>query len=169
MAKRDPLDPTREALAVKSLRESIGALDGDDQLLSDTIEGETGLFELIDALLVRMDENGAMAAGLAAVIEGHEVRRARFLKRVDADRALIEQAFMIAEIETVERPGATLFLSRRAPKVEISTEADIPAEFWKAADPTLDRKALLAALKEGRAIPGAALSNSAPSLSVRTK
>jgi hypothetical protein len=52
-------------------------------------------------------------------------------------------------------------------KLELIEEADIPAEFWKAGDPKLDRKALAEALKEGRSVPGVALSNQAPSLTVR--
>lgn len=163
------LDPIKEAKAVASLRDSLSALDGDDELLIDTIEGETNLFETVDALLQRMADNRAYVLGLDHIAADIRERQARFEKRVDADRALIEQAMMVAEIDKIERPTATLSLSRRAPKVEIAEEADIPAEFWKAAEPKLDKKAVLDALKGGRAVPGASLSNQAPSLTVRTK
>lgn len=167
--RKNPLDAKREAEAVKALRESIAALDGDDALLLDTIEGETGLFEIIDALLSRMSDNRAMVQGIEAEEARLYLRRKRFEDRIKDDRGLIEQAMMIADIQAkIERPLATLYLSRRAPAVVVETEADIPAEFWKAADPTLDKKALAAALKEGRAIPGATLTNQAPTLSIRT-
>lgn len=163
------LDPIREAQAVKSLRESIAALDADDDLLADTIEGETSLFEAVDRLLSRMAENRAMVVGTDEAMADLAARKDRFVKRVEADRSLIEQAMMIAELPKLERPTATLSLSNRAPKVIVETEADIPAEFFKAPPPVLDKKSLADALKAGRDVPGAVLSNAAPSLTVRTK
>lgn len=186
------IDPMKHAIAAKSLRESIQALDADDEiLLLDTIEGETGLFEAVDALLNRMLDNRARATGLASVIDDLAERKRRFEKRVDADRALIEQAMGVAELPKLERPIATLSLTKRAPGVEITDEALIPATYWKAGDPKLDKKALGETLKaraealatlpedpEQRAaalaalppeIPGATLSNGAPSLTARFK
>lgn len=164
-----PLDPVREAQTVKHLRDSIAALDGDDALLIDTIEGETSLFEVIDKLLARMAENRAMVAGTEIATSDLADRKARFEKRVEADRTLIEQAMMVAELQKIERPTATLSLSARAPRAIVDTEADIPAEFFKSPAPALDKKALTEALKSGRDVPGACLSNAAPSLVVRTK
>lgn len=164
------LDPVREAMAVKALRESVAELDGGDELLLlDTIEGETGLFEALDFILGRITETRAMAAGLDAVIADMTERKARYEKRVLADKALIEQAMMVAEVDKIERPVATLFLSARQPKVMVDTEAAIPAEFWKSPEPILDKKALGDALKDGRAVPGACLSNAAPTLTARFK
>lgn len=163
------LDPIKEAAAAKGLIESLRAESGtDDELLLDMVEGETSLFEAIDALLLRMVESKGLAEGVSAAIQEMEARKRRFEARYASDKTIIEQALMIAEIEAkVERPLATLTLARRAPKVEIQTEADIPAEFWKTGDPTLDKKALLAALKDGTPVPGACLSNAAPSLTAR--
>lgn len=165
-----PLDPVKEALAVRSLRESLASVDAEDEaLLMDSIEGETSLFEVVDALLLRMNANRAFVEGAAVAKADLDARAERFAKRIETDRALIEQAMMIAELEKIERPSATLSLSKRQPKVEIAEEADIPTEFWRSPDPVLDRKAIAAALKEGRTVPGACLSNAAPSLTVRVK
>lgn len=164
----DYLDPIKEAKAVTALRESMAsALEGDAELLLDTIEGQTSLNEALDKLLLTIAESDGLARGALAAAAEIEGRAARFTKRAETARALIEQAMMIAELVKVERPTATLFLSNRAPKVEIAEVADIPAEFWKPGEPRLDKKALAAALKEGRAVPGACLSNAAPSLTVR--
>lgn len=163
------LDPVKEAKAVMALREGLaGLLDaGDPELLIDTIEGETSLFEAIDRLLLTIAESDGLASGARAVAAEIQHRAERFTKRAETARAMIEQALMIADLEKVERPGGTLSLVRRAPKLELTEEADIPAEFWKAGDPKLDKKALAAAIKEGRSIPGACLSNAAPSLTIR--
>lgn len=164
------LDPVKEAQAVAALKESlrqVGA-DDDDALLLDSIEGETSLFEALDKLLLKITEDVAMAKGALDAAAALDARAERFGKRAEAHRALIEQALFIAELPKLERPTATLSLVNRPPKVEIAEEADIPAEFWKVGDPKLDKKSLLAALKEGRAVPGACLSNAAPSLTIRT-
>lgn len=164
-----PLDPIKEAEAVASLRESLRAVDPeDDALLMDTIEGETSLFEAIDALLLTIAESRGLESGARAAADALQNRAARFAKRAETARALIEQALTLADLEKLERPTGTLSLTRRAPKVEITEEADIPAEFWKPSDPKLDKKALAEALKEGRSVPGACLSNAAPTLTIRT-
>lgn len=169
-SRKDWIDPAKEAEAVAKLRASIAAVDADDEtLLLDTIEGETGFMEVIDALLLRMLDNRAMVAGLASVGEDLATRKARFEKRIDTDRALIEQALMVAELPKLERPAATLSLATRQPKVVIETEADIPATYWKQGEPTLDKKALAEALKSGAAVPGCCLSNAAPTLTARFK
>lgn len=187
------LDPVKEAMAARALIESLRSMgEGDDDaLVQDTIEGETGLFELIDGVLARIREDEIMVAGLAAIISDLEGRKARFEKRIPANRALIEQALLISEAKSFERPTATLTLSKRQPSVLVTAEEDIPSRFWKPGDPKLDRKALAAEMKarsealaalpddpEARAlalaalppeIPGAVLSNAAPSLQIRTK
>lgn len=163
------LDPIKEAKAAAALRESLQQLGegADDELLLDTIEGETSLLEAIDRLLASIALDEGLAKGASAAAAEMTTRAERFEKRAESKRALIEQALFVAELEKLERPSGTLSLVRRAPKVEIAEEAEIPVEFWKAGEPKLDRKGLLAALKEGRAIPGACLSNSAPSLTIR--
>ena len=160
----------REAEAAASLRASLAQLaDGDEDLMLDMIEGETSLVECIDALLVRMASDRALVEGTARVVSDLEERARRVEKRISFDRTLIEQALATAEITKLERPVATLSLANRPAALRVESEADIPAEFWTTGAPKLDRKALSAALKEGRPIPGAVLSNAAPSLTIRTK
>jgi hypothetical protein len=164
------LDPIKEAQAVAALQESLRQLgEGDDEaLLADSIEGETSLLEAIDQLLLTIAESAGLAKGAQDAAETLCARAARLERRAEAARGVIEQALMIAELDKLERPAATLSLARRPPKLEVLEEADVPAEFWKTDDPKLDRKALLAALKDGRAVPGACLANSAPSLTIRS-
>lgn len=159
----------REALAARNLRESLGQLAANDEDLAlDMIEGETSLVECIDALLEQNTADRALVEGIDKVVSDLEGRKERVVRRVDARRALVEQAMLTAEIKKLERPTATLTMANRAPSLRIDSESDIPAEYWTAGAPKLDRKALAAALKE-RPVAGAALSNAAPSLTVRTK
>lgn len=169
--RKRALDPVRAAEAARAIIETLRAQgDGQDgDLVADMVEGETDLFEIIDRLLGRIVEAQGYARGLGAQVDDLKARQARFEHRVEVDRALIEQAMMIADLPKVERGCATLSLASRPASLVIETEADIPAEFWTVGDPRLDRKALGAALKGGRAVAGARLDNAAPSLTVRIK
>jgi hypothetical protein len=159
----------REAEAARVLCESLRATVGDDEAaMLDLVEGETGLFEAIDRLLQHMVDTQALVRGVEAAEADLGARKRRFEERIERYRSLIEQALSIAEITSkVERPLATFSLVRRAPKVEITDEAQVPSAYWKAADPKLDKKALADALKAGATIPGAVLSNAAPSVTIR--
>jgi Siphovirus Gp157 len=187
------LDPIKEAQAVKALLESLAAMgEGDDEdLAGDMIEGQTSFAEVVDRIVERMAFAEAAIDGLDAMKKRLDGRKVRFEKRIVADRALLEQALTIAGLPNLERPTATLVLSARAPSLMILEESAIPSAWFKVGDPVLDKKGLLAALRtrakaladipgpdepEARAaalavlpdeIPGVALSNGAPSLTIR--
>lgn len=186
------IDPIKEAQVVASLRASIAALDADDALLMDTIEGETSLLEAIDKILLRMTEDKALADGVDLAISALEARKARFVARVEHDRALIEQAMSTAELKKIERPAGTLTLADRPASLVVTDEAEIPSTWWKAGRPTLDKKALTTELRARAVtlaevekldgdekaaalaalpapIAGVSLSNAAPSLTIRVK
>lgn len=186
------IDPIKQAQAVTAIRETLKAMGAqdDEQLVIDTVEGETEFFEVVDAVLQRIADDGAMVTAIDSQISDLTARKDRFKKRIETNKALLEQAFIEADLPKVERPLATVFLSNRAPKVIVETESDIPAKYWKPGDPKLDSKALLADLKARREaiealpedpseraeafaalppeIPGATLSNGLRSLSIRT-
>ena len=191
MPRPDFIDPAKEAAAVKALLESIAAVDADDeQLVLDMIEGETRFLDLIDALLLRRAESLGHVEGLDAAIANLEARKARFKARAESAKALIEQALTLAELPKLERPAATLTMSARAPSLIVTEESAVPARFWRTPDPVLDKKALIAALRERRKaieslpedpearaaalaaipedIPGVELSNAAPTLTIRS-
>jgi hypothetical protein len=147
--------------------------DADDaELVADTIEGETGLHEAIAAALDVIDEEEAIQIGLKAKEGEFASRRLASEKRVDRIRAVIEQAMLATEQSAFRMTTATVTLTKRAPGLIITSEADIPVEFWVEQErpaPKLDRKALLRALNDKKAVPGAGLDNGSFSLSVRRK
>jgi Siphovirus Gp157 len=185
----------RETEAAKALlagmRETIG--EGDMALLADTIEGETNLLESIDVALSEIDETEVLISGLKEKEGQFSQRRRAMEERVRRFRALIEQAMAITEQGRLRRPSATLTLRRLPPDVVVTTEADIPAEFFvpqPPPPPKLDKAALKQALKRREAkiefaasledveervrelasippIPGATLNNGSVSLQIR--
>lgn len=162
--------PAAKAIeAAKALRASLEAAGHTDpDLLIDMIEGETDLFDQIDALLLSNAEDCALLDAIDTAAAKLEARAKRVRARVEARRAMIEQAMMVAEATKLERPVATLSLVARKPALLVTEEAEIPARFWKAGAPKLDRKALTEALADGETIPGATLTNQAPTLTVRS-
>jgi hypothetical protein len=164
----------RQAEAAKKLLSTLKETgDAEDaELVADTIEGETGLVEAIDAALAEIDECEILITGLKAKEETFAERRRREETKVERIKALIEQAMMTTEQMSLKLPGATLTLTQRAPGLIVSNEADIPTKFWIEQErpaPKLDRKALTAALRAKEAIPGAGLDNGSLSLSMRRK
>lgn len=158
----------KEANAAASLRQTLGAIIGDDMdCLRDTIEGQTGLLEAIGAVMAQITEDEILITGLSIMTETQEARKARLQDRIGRLRSAIEQALVLAELPTLALPDATVSLKTTPRKIEILDEAVIPAEFFKASDPTLDKKALKAALTEGRAVPGATLDNGGITLQIR--
>ena len=184
----------RETEAARQLlSELFEELDGDHQLVTDMVEGETGLLEAIDLALSEMDEAEALVIGLKDK-EAQFLKRRRLLEgRIDRLRALIEQAMASTEQTTLRRATATLTLRRLPPQVVVTAEPDIPSEFFvpqPPPPPKLDLKRLRQALLDRAArldsvmaipdpaareqallalpsIPGAVLNNGGQSLQVR--
>lgn len=157
----------KELMAARALKESLAVLvQGDPDLLLDSIEGETNLLECIDALIDEIDEAELLRAGIKARKQSLDERDGRLERRIKLYRGLIQQALEIAGRDKLERPSATPCLTKLPQKVIITEEPDIPVEFWKS-EPALDRRALGEALKAGRLVPGATLSNGGIGLTIR--
>lgn len=158
----------REMEAAKIVKEQIAVLAGDDEdFIRDSIEGETNLFEIISALVAADGEDKALVEGLDHFADALDARKQRIKQRIETRRALLASAMEIAELKKLETPAGTISQTKVAPKPIVQDEADIPAEFWKPSDPKLDRKALGDALKEGRVIPGATMSNGGFTVTIR--
>ncbi len=148
--------------------------DDDAELVADTIEGETNLMEAIEEAIAELDECDVLVTGLKAKESDFEARRKAIEKRAERIRALIEQAMLATDQMSMKLPTATLSLSKRAPGLIVTDEADIPAKYWVEQPrpaPKLDKKALTADLREKDVapIPGATLDNGSFSLTVRRK
>lgn len=151
-------------------RHLIEALHDDDEVLRhDMVEGETSFLEAIDAALAEIDECDVVMEGIAAKIAQFAERQDRAKRRIERLRGLIEQAMLTAGLPTVKRPTATLSVSEKKPAALIFDESLVPAQFWKARDPVLDKTAINAAVKGGETIPGVTLTNGGTTLTIRRK
>ena len=158
-------DLRRESAAARGLLDALGDLD--EATRHDTAEGETGLFEAIDAALDHLDDCAAIAAGCEHVAALYRERADKAKARAERVRGLIEQAMLIAEVPTVNRPLATLTVKATKPKPLVADEAAIPARFWKQPDPVLNKKAINEAVAGGEEVPGITMDNGGTSLQIR--
>ncbi len=156
-----------EAEAARSLLANIRDVIGDDEEMAhDAVEGETGLIEAITSAVARIGELEAFESAIAEQVKALSARKARFGDQAERIRTAVMVAMGMADLKNLELASVTLSRKTVPPKVVITDEAAIPSRFWKPSDPTLDKKALLAALKAKEPVAGAELSNGAETISI---
>jgi hypothetical protein len=147
----------RSIEAAKSLRLQLARMiapnsdemTADDlQTLQDSFDGETTLDVQIRNAVLAIEEDEIFINGIKVREKELKDRRSRLEKRIEATRGLIEQAMTIAEWPKHEMDIGTVSLGKSAPRVEIDEESQIPSQFFKRADPTLDKAGLGKVLKE---------------------
>jgi hypothetical protein len=143
--------------------------DLDDETLADTLEGITSLHEMIAEIVRSALDDQALASGLKTRIDAMKERLERLQARAAKKRELALTAMLEADIGKLTQPDFTVSTRSGSPALKVQDEARIPEQFWIPQAPKLDRQGLLHALKAGRPIEGAVLSNPEPSLTVRTK
>ena len=154
--------------AADVLKEQLREIAGDDvDVIRDTLEGEIDLRGLICMAAEQNALDVAQVNGIAGLIDDLRTRKDRIEKRIAMRRVAIHAAMQSGEIKSIETPAGTITRKAVPPAVLILEEASIPAEFWKPADPKLDKKAVADALKAGREVPGATMSNGSETIQVR--
>lgn len=152
------------AALVANFRSIIG---DDDQATHDLIEGETNLLAVLDGAVARLAEIEAIRSGIAELVGNLAVRSDRLKKQGENIRAALQHALETANLKKHESPAGTISLRAVAPSATITEEADIPSRFWITQPPKLDRKAVLAALKDKIDVPGATLSNGGQTIAIK--
>lgn len=160
-----------ESEAARALLHNLRSVlsEDDEDLIHDTVEGETDLMETIDAALMRLQELDAMGAAIKAQTSALKERGDRFKNQAELIRAALSSALGMAQLRKVERALATVSLRAVPPSLVVTEEADIPSQYFEPQPPKLDKKAVLDALKSGEKVPGAELSNGGETISIRSK
>ena len=143
--------------------------DLDDETLNDTLEGISDLNEIIAELLRSALADQAMAEGLKLRIEDMRLRLDRLTGNARKKRLLALDAMAEASIKKLMQPDFTASIRKGQPVLQVDSDDNIPEDFWIPQPARLDRVALINALKQGTQIRGASLTESEPSLAIRTK
>lgn len=159
------------AMNYRVIRDRIRNLDPnlDDQTLADTVEGLTDLHEILQAVIRAALADEALASGLKGRIAEMEDRFERLADRASKHRQIAKDVMIDLGIKKLEASDFTASVRPGMPHLVVLNESDIPSIYWEPRDPKLDRTTLIADLKQGREVGGAALSNGEPILSVRTR
>ena len=163
-------DVLRELSHHEHLRSSLRKAfpDTDEDTISDTVQGLTDLPEMIAAVVRSRLEDLTVARALRTRIDEMETRFTRFERRAEKKRQIVTSVMERADIRKIVEPDFTASLRQTPAGLLVVDDNQIPEAFWKPQPPKLDRRALLAALKAGEEIRGAALDNGGTALSVRT-
>lgn len=168
--EKKPSRLERETLAAKAIVEMVSA-EGDDDLTIDMVDGETGFLDIIGWMLDKMNEDQVIVTGCKDLIETYTDRKKAAENRIARTKSTIEVALMQAGLDDkpIKLAQGTLSIRASQPSLGELDEAEIPSQFWVKQPPKLDKKALLAVMKEGEAVPGAKLNPPSRTMAFRRK
>lgn len=164
------LDPTFVRMQIEHLWLTHPGIweDGDDQLLADSLEGETDFHRFLAAVTRRICEAEACAEGIGDLIREVKERQQRFERRSDALRDMAFKLMNAADVRKLELAQATLSIRAGQPRVIITDEARLPPDCVRIKREP-DKIAIKEHLARGEHVDGAELSNAEPALAVRIK
>lgn len=140
----------------------------DEQLILDSLEGETDLFELVQVLTDGMENDEGMIHALDDQIAERRDRIARIEKRIIERKALILSLLETAGITKIPLPNATVFSSFRKGTPKVVDEEALTEEFTrKVVQVKPDMAKIKSAVEAGIEVPGVTITNGQVILNVR--
>ena len=143
--------------------------DIDDETLFDTLEGATNLNEAVGVIVRSAVDDESLAEALKARVDGMRERLSRIRHTASQKRLAALEAMEQADLRKIVEPDFTISVRPSSPGVVVTCEDEIPDNYKVPQPPKIDRRKILDVLKCGTDVPGAVLSNSQNTLSVRTK
>lgn len=163
-------DLLTESSAAKVLLQQMATIVADDEELVDTIiEGETDVKEALGEALKRHIDLNILIEGCKAQEDKIRKRRQRFEQQQELLKTAMQMAMTDSQMSKLEHELATLSLRKVPPSVEIEKEEDIPASYWIKQEPKLDKRQILADLKNKKPVAGCTLSPEGMTLAIREK
>jgi hypothetical protein len=162
---RIDLTKMQVAAVVTHLRDMLGE-EPDEQLLADSLEGETDLFEMSRKILEWIEREEGDQVALKTQMEERQMRKKRSEERTKAHRSTLMALMETAGLDKLKLPEATLSIRQVPPKPIITDEDAVPDEFCKFKK-SPDMAAIRAEMDAGRVISGVATDNGGTSLTIR--
>ena len=159
------------AVYYRAIRDRIRAQDPqiDEQTLADTVEGLTDVHEILQAIIRAALADEAMVLGLKCRISDMQCRLDRLVDRAAKRRQIARDVMVELDLKKLDAPDFTASIREGNPALVVLNEDAVPKIYWQPGEPRLKRQILTHDLKQGEDIPGAALSNPEPVLSVRVR
>jgi hypothetical protein len=146
---RDPRFALSQELEAKqTLLDQLRALAAEDpDFLTDLIEGETNLLELIAALDASILDDEILADGVKAALDKLQARKRAAETRIELKRRLLAHTLHQIGLKTLRTPTSTLTIAEASLKAIAVAPEDIPARWWKPQPPKLDQDGLTKAVR----------------------
>jgi len=151
---------------IASLLEVYPQLSEDEELLKDTLEGNTSFNEVMDRLVTELKDQETLAEATSLRIGKLRERQTRLVHRAQFYRALMHRLMERAGIKSVALPEAKISVVNAPDKVIITDESAIPDALMRITKEP-NKAAIKAALKNGEYVSGATLSNGGTTIQVR--
>jgi hypothetical protein len=162
------LNPAQVQQDIANLLLQYPELSEDDVLRADMIEAETDAHDFLSQLVRRIGARQALATGVGEYAKDIAERKSRIERSVEALRSLAFKIMNVADLKKVELAEATLSIRNGTAKVIITDESLLPPDCVRTTV-TPDKTTIKEKIGAGIVVPGAELSNSEPSLSIRIK
>lgn len=140
----------------------------DVELLADSIEGETGLYKILERALSARQEADMMAVAIKERETALKTRRERYEQQSDAYKALMLNMMQYASQDKVTLTEATLSITKPRTSVCVEDANQLPQGYYQT-ERVADKKAIKAAIDAGETIPGASLKTGEAGLTIRVK
>jgi hypothetical protein len=141
--------------------ERLADLDLDPQTLADTLEGMGGELEVKAQNVVMFARNLEATAAAIKEAEGQMAARRKAIEnRAAGLRSYVLTSMQVAGVQKIECPYFKLAIQKNPAAVDVFEAATVPEEFWiqpETPPKVIDKKAIAAAIKDGREVPGAKL------------
>lgn len=161
--------------AIQEARNSVTALLADfpelaedEQLRADMIEGATSFNDVIRRLVIEAKAAAGKAEGVRLTALEMRERKERLEGQAERIRTLILSLMQTAGLRKLPLPEATLSVVEKKPQPLKPETADGLADEFVRVTREPHMAAIHAAIKEGRVIPGIAMSNGGVSLQIRS-
>lgn len=138
----------------------------DEELLKDTLEGNTRLHEIMEKFLSSMRENETLAEAVSQRVGKLRERQTRLTHRAQFYRTLMYRLLERTGVKSISLPEAKISVVNSPDKVIVTDESAIPDAFCRITKEP-NKTAIKNALKSGTIIPGATLSNGGTTIQVR--
>jgi hypothetical protein len=146
---RDPRFALSQELEAKqTLLDQLRALTADDpDFLTDLLEGETNLLELVAALDASIVDDEILVDGAKTALDKLQARKRTAEARIELKRRLLAHTLHQIGLKTLRTPTATLTIAEASLKAIAVAPEDIPARWWKPQPPKLDQDGLTKAVR----------------------
>lgn len=132
--------------------------DVDEEAFFDTLEGIQGsIEEKADGYAKVMEQLKGDSVSLKAEIDRLQARKTAIDNNIDRMKKALEQAMIATGNRKFKTTLFSFNIQKNPASVEVVDQAKIASEYWIPQDPKLDKKMILADLKEGKEVAGCEL------------